>query len=182
MPRSRVFPLRMTPWIAAGALVCGSAITLAAHDFWLVPSAFQIAIGDTAVAYGQTSSRFPTTESAVATDRVAEARLIGPANATPIRDLTVHNKSLRLRARPDAPGQYVIAARLNWRSTRESAASFRRYLRLEGATGPRSSFLLPNQRRRPHAPVIRPTSPAPCKRMMRLCGRAIAREQWRCSR
>ena len=117
----------------AATLISGSAVTLAAHDFWLVPNAFQIAAGDTVVAYGQTSSRFPTSESAVATDRVAEARLIGPANSTPIRDLSVENKSLRLRARPDAPGQYVIAARLNWRSTRESAESFRRYLRLEGA-------------------------------------------------
>jgi ketosteroid isomerase-like protein len=113
--------------------VLAAATTLGAHDFWLVPNAFQLGAGDTLTVLGQTSSHFPTTESAVAVDRVADARVIGAGTETPIRDLSIADKSLRLRARPGAPGQYVVAARLHWRSSRESAESFRRYLQLEGA-------------------------------------------------
>lgn len=115
----------------AGVLATADALT--AHDFWLVPNAFQIGVGETLTVLGQTSSRFPTTESAVATDRVADARLIGATDETRISDLSVADKSLRLSARPSAPGQYIVAASLHWRSMRESAASFRRYLQLEGA-------------------------------------------------
>ncbi|MEX2154208.1 MAG: DUF4198 domain-containing protein, partial [Gemmatimonadaceae bacterium] len=119
--------------MAAFVAVFSSVGALAAHDFWLVPNAFQVAAGDTVAVLGQTSSRFPTTESAVATDRVAEARIIGAASDVRISDLSIHGKSLRLRARPSVAGQYVVTATLHWRSMRESAESFRRYLRLEGA-------------------------------------------------
>lgn len=119
---------------AAAVFILSSAATLAAHDFWLVPNAFQVAAGDTVDVLGQTSSRFPTTESAVATDRVAEARIIGAGMEARISDLSISGKSLRLRTRPSAAGQYVIAATLRWRSMRESAESFRRYLSLEGAS------------------------------------------------
>ena len=111
----------------------GAVGVLAAHDFWLVPNAFHVSPGDTVVVLGQTSSRFPTTESAVATDRVAEARVIGSASDARISDLSIAGKSLRLRTRPGAAGQYVVTATLHWRSMRESAESFRRYLNLEGA-------------------------------------------------
>lgn len=116
----------------AAVLVFGAAVA-GAHDFWLVPNAFQVAVGETVTVHGQTSSKFPTTESAVATDRVADARLVGASGDIRISDLSIADKSLRLRARPSASGQYVIAATLHWRSMRESAASFRRYLELEGA-------------------------------------------------
>lgn len=110
-----------------------AAAGLAAHDFWIVPNPFQVAAGDTIHVFGQTSSHFPTSESAVATDRVAEAKLIGQTGETRISNLSIGGKSLRLHARPGTPGQYVVAASLHWRSMRESAESFRRYLRLEGA-------------------------------------------------
>ena len=132
--------MRRWPWtfakfvsgVAAGGLVLGASIA-GAHDFWLVPNAFQLALGEAVTVHGQTSSKFPTTESAVATDRVADARLIGASSQVRISDLSIADKSLRLRARPGNSGQYLIAAALHWRSMRESAASFRRYLELEGA-------------------------------------------------
>ena len=123
-------------YLAVGLALAGvlaTADALAAHDFWLVPNAFQMGIGETLTVLGQTSSRFPTTESAVTIDRVADARVIGAMGATRISDLSIADKSLRLRARPSTPGQYIVAASLHWRSMRESAASFRRYLQLEGA-------------------------------------------------
>jgi ketosteroid isomerase-like protein len=119
--------------VASALLVLATAGALAAHDFWLVPNAFAIQPGDAVTVLGQTSSRFPTSESAVTTERVAEARLIGARIDTRIDDLAVAGKSLRLRARPADAGQYLVAAALHWRSMRESAQSFRRYLELEGA-------------------------------------------------
>lgn len=124
---------RVVPVVAAIVLLLATAVSLAAHDFWLVPNAFAIQPGEAVTVLGQTSSRFPTSESAVSTERVAEARLIGARMDTRIDDLAVAGKSLRLRARPADAGQYLVAAALHWRSTRESAQSFRRYLELEGA-------------------------------------------------
>ena len=121
-----LFGLSLTPAL----IVVGS---LSAHDFWLVPNAFAIASGSSIEVFGQTSSKFPTTESAVATDRIADARIIGAQADWRISDLSIAGKSLRLRAQPTAPGQYAVVASLHWRSVRESAESFRRYLNLEGA-------------------------------------------------
>lgn len=117
----------------SGLMVLATAGVLAAHDFWLVPNAFAIQPGDAVTVLGQTSSHFPTSESAVSTERVVEARLIGARMDTRITDLAVAGKSLRLSARPADRGQYLVAATLHWRSMRESAQSFRRYLELEGA-------------------------------------------------
>lgn len=124
---------KVGPVIAATILILATAASLAAHDFWLIPNAFAIRTGDTITVLGQTSSDFPASESAVVPERVAEARLIGARTDQRIGDLTVAGKSLKLRARPADPGQYLVAATLHWRSMRESAQGFRRYLELEGA-------------------------------------------------
>jgi len=113
--------------------VLAMAALAEAHDFWLVPNAFENRAGAHIEIRGQTSSRFPTSESAVTIDRVADARLIGASTVERIVDLSISGKSLRLRHRPATPGQQVIAVRLHPRSVRESAAGFRRYLELEGA-------------------------------------------------
>ncbi|MBA3888995.1 MAG: DUF4198 domain-containing protein [Gemmatimonadaceae bacterium] len=123
------------------ALVAGTALvgllivtaTASAHDFWLVPNAFAIPRGGDLVIRGQTSSLFPTSGSAVAPARVAEANLVGAGGSTAIRNLSTSGSSLVLQHRPAAAGQYVVAVRLAPISVRESPASFRRYLELEGA-------------------------------------------------
>lgn len=120
--------------VAATALLLLVAAGLAAaHDFWLVPDAFQIAAGGTIEVRGQTSSRFPTSEAAVALDRVADAQLIGVSGSTRLSEISHRGTSLLLRHKPAAAGQYVLAVSLHPRSVRESVASFRRYLQLEGA-------------------------------------------------
>jgi ketosteroid isomerase-like protein len=120
-------------WITAPLLVLGAAVAAEAHDFWLVPDAFQIAERNAIEVRGQTSSRFPTSESAVALDRVADARLIGASREWATTDLSHRGKSLLIRHRPSTPGQYIVAVTLRPRSVRESVASFRRYLEREGA-------------------------------------------------
>lgn len=116
--------------MCAALLVAASA---KAHDFWLVPDAFAVAENSALTVRGQTSSRFPTSESAVATDRVADARLLSASSEERITDLSRAGTSLVLRHRPSTRGQRIVAVTLHPRSVRESAASFRRYLQLEGA-------------------------------------------------
>ena len=133
MPHRRALFRLLTPSIVVPGLVLMLVGTLSAHDFWLVPNAFEIAAGADVTVLGQTSSRFPTTESAVTPDRIADARVLGPSHDARITDLSIAGRSLRLRARPAAPGQYVVGAMLHWRTLRESAEGFRRYLAAEGA-------------------------------------------------
>ncbi len=111
----------------------GGAALLSAHDFWLVPVTFDVAPGETLEVQGQTSSAFPTSESAVALDRLEEAMVYTGAREIPVTDRSHRGTSLLLRARLDSPGQVLVGVRIHWRSVRESPESFRRYLVLEGA-------------------------------------------------
>jgi len=115
------------------ALAITISTTLWAHDFWLVPSAFNVGARSMVEVRGQTSSRFPASESAVTVDRVADARLISKGSVERIADLGIDGKSLRLRHRPRRSGQYVVAVSLKPRSLRESVAGFLHYLEIEGA-------------------------------------------------
>lgn len=109
------------------------AVTAKAHDFWLVPDAFAVAEGSSLHIRGQTSSRFPTSEAAVAVDRVADARLFAGTSEETITEMTKSGNSLLLSHRPATRGQRVVAVMLHPRLQRESATGFRRYLELEGA-------------------------------------------------
>lgn len=138
-----MFPLELSPPMTnvqrtlAAAVVTSAAfftgVVAHAHDFWLVPDAFVVAEGSAFQVRGQTSSRFPTSESAVAVARVAEARLLSASGDEPITDMSHAGPSLVLRHKPSGRGQRIVAVTLHPRSIRESAAGFRRYLELEGA-------------------------------------------------
>ena len=107
--------------LTAGALLAGAS-WLQAHDFWLAPGAFPFAAGADVGVLGQTSTRFPTSQSAVAPERVARAVLVGPAGPTPVTDLSVRATSLLLRARPSQAGEYIVAVDLQARSVRQAPA------------------------------------------------------------
>ena len=126
--------------LATAALVTLSASLLSAHDFWLVPDAFAVTPGGRIAVRGQTSSLFPTSLSAVTADRLMEARVLTADGDVQIRDATVSGSSLVLGHRPARTGQHVIGVRLAPRSVRESPASFRRYLDLEGAPEARQRY------------------------------------------
>lgn len=121
------------PAVVAAIGIAITASVAWSHDFWLVPNAFVVTTGTDVVIRGQTSSLFPTSESAVAPDRVVEAALVSARGQVPLSGVTTAGKSLILRHRPTHAGQYVVAVRLAPRTVRESPASFRRYLELEGA-------------------------------------------------
>jgi uncharacterized GH25 family protein/ketosteroid isomerase-like protein len=109
------------------------ALPLFAHDFWLVPVGFHVPPGEALTVLGQTSSAFPSTQSAVSLDRVASATIIDATGTTPVADLSTAGNSLRLRVRPTTAGQKIVALTIHPRSVRESSAAFQRYLVLEGA-------------------------------------------------
>jgi uncharacterized GH25 family protein len=118
--------------LGAAALLASAAL-LSAHDFWIVPNAFAVAEGATIEVRGQTSTRFPTTVSAVTPERVADARLLGAESEERIADLSVSGKSLLLKHRPSTSGQRVVAVALVTRSSRAATAGLKRYIALEGA-------------------------------------------------
>ena len=126
---------RLTGFTLA-ALIIGATIA-SADDFWIVPNAFRVNVGDEVVIRGQTSSRFPTSRSAVAIERVATAKRISETGDVAISGLSIQGRSLLIRDRPAQSGQYVIAVSLHPRSVRESADGFRAYLDAEGATAAR---------------------------------------------
>ena len=111
----------------------GTVVGAGAHDFWLVPDAFQMKPGEALVVRGQTGSSFPGSEAAVAVERIREARVVGADGEERITDLSHQGKSLLLRHRLRTAGQRIVAVSIGWRHVRESAESFRRYLVLEGA-------------------------------------------------
>ena len=132
MTHTHLHRLAATVVLAATALVSVAA-TLSADDFWVIPNAFQLAEGSTLELRGQTSSLFPTSKSAVATDRLADARLIGAAGDAPLGERSVSGTSLLIRHPVSTSGQHIVALALIPRSVRETPASFRRYMMLEGA-------------------------------------------------
>jgi uncharacterized GH25 family protein/ketosteroid isomerase-like protein len=138
MPSPSQSSTRARRAFVALATLAGVGILVAeasAHDFWIIPSAFQIGQGETLEVLGQTSTRFPSSLSAVATPRVADARIIGAAGTTRITELSQRGTSLLLRSRPTAPGQYLVAVALTPTPARSPGAAFRRWLELEGAPG-----------------------------------------------
>ncbi|MEP7383552.1 MAG: DUF4198 domain-containing protein [Gemmatimonadota bacterium] len=115
------------------ALLAAAFTAANAHDFWLVPTAFSVARGTALDVSGRTSTRFPTSESAVAPDRVQSARLLSAKTDEPITGLSVSGKALRLQHRPAADGQYLVTVALVARESRTTPERLRRYIALEGA-------------------------------------------------
>lgn len=128
---------RRTRWTFAVPLsvfaLLAYASRLAADDFWIIPNAFVLAAGSTLELRGQTSSLFPTSKSAVAVDRVADARLWSARGSLTLSERSISGPSLMFRQRVTTTGQHLVAVSISPRTVRESPASFREYMRLEGA-------------------------------------------------
>lgn len=135
MPHSRhARHARLLPRFAAIALLMVASATLvSAHDFWLVPDAFAVTPGGRIAVNGQTSSLFPTSLSAATPDRVVAALVITADTTVTLKNVVVSGRSMRLDYRPATAGQHLIGVQLAPRTVRESPASFKRYLDLEGA-------------------------------------------------
>ncbi len=130
----RLFPThRRVAAPLVGLVLLLAALPLQAHDFWLVPLGFHTQPGETLTVMGQTSSAFPSSLSAVTPDRIASARVLDATGETALSDIAVVGTALRLRHRPTAAGQRVVAVTIHPRAVRESPAAFQNYLVVEGA-------------------------------------------------
>lgn len=123
----------LAPTILASTVLAATVSVASAHDFWLVPNAFAVRSGATLEIAGRTSSRFPTSESAVARERVQSARILSATREWTIGDLSVEGKALRIRHRPESDGQYLVAVALVARESRTMPERLWRYIALEGA-------------------------------------------------
>ncbi len=130
-PRRRV--LRLSCILAGATTISLSTATwLRAHDFWLVPDAFQVTPGGTLDVRGQTGTAFPASDAPVALERIADARLVGATGSESLTDLSHVGKSLMIHAKPTTAGERIVVVSLKPSTTREAPAAFRRYLTLEG--------------------------------------------------
>ncbi len=126
--------MRVRPVAITMALILTIVSVGEPHDFWLVPNAFRISAGGELVIRGQTSSKFPSSESAVTPDRITDARILGATGAMKVENVTVAGASLVLRNRPSGAGQRIVALSIAPRSLRASGRDFKRYMELEGAS------------------------------------------------
>lgn len=133
MKHPRSFRISRPLGLAIAALIAVPAAAVLAHDFWIVPVTFEVAPGATAEILGQTGTRFPVSQSAVAPERVAEARVITRDQDEKVTDISTREKSLVLRHRPAKAGQAMVAVTLVPASRRVAVAGLKRYIGLEGA-------------------------------------------------
>lgn len=115
------------------ALSVSSGAALLAHEFWLVPDAFQITTGGMLQVRGQNGMKFPISESAVAAERIVDARLISADGEAKLIDLSKLGTSLVIRGTPRRVGQHIVAVRLASQTVRVSTANFKLTLEAEGA-------------------------------------------------
>lgn len=127
------FTRARSAWLAAVVVAATFVSTADAHDFWLIPDMFGFSAGSTVHVNGQSGTRFPA-GTPVQPTRVLEARIIGAASDTKITEMAIEGTALRLHQKPDAAGQYLVAAALNppLRATRTVPANMVRFLRAEG--------------------------------------------------
>ena len=126
-----------SPISRAAVVLAGLALAtpLAAHDFWIVPDAFQVAPGSPLTFRTVTGVKFAVSESPITADRLADARILSadPARDERLGDFSVSGKSLIITHRPTTPGQRVVVLALAPGVRRMTGEAFMRYLKLEGA-------------------------------------------------
>lgn len=135
---SRFWPLawRTAPIALLGAMgVIVSATVAVAHDFWIVPDAFQVTSGSEVTVHTVSGTRFPASGSPVSPATVAEARILGATRSTDdsLGDFAVAGKSLVVRHRPAGDGERVIVMALRPATRAMTVEALGRYLTLEGA-------------------------------------------------
>ena len=110
-----------------------STAAVEAQDFWLVPDSFAFGSGATVAVTGFSGVPFLKRTTSPGPAAVADARLIGASSEKPLFVSSSTGRNLRLRRKPGAPGEYIVAASLKPRTSRTTQTEFLRYLREQGA-------------------------------------------------
>lgn len=122
---------RRTAALAAVLTMLGTA-ALVAHDFWLVPETHRVPVGWALHVSGQTGMEFPESASAIAPDRVADARLVSAGEEVAVRRKARLGTSLVLEATPTGAGEWWVAVELRPRLITLTGEQFDEYLEHDG--------------------------------------------------
>ena len=104
---------------------------LLAHDSWLVPAAHQVQVGKPVLIRFATSEAFPTSESAVAPERIAQFLLRDASGTRPVSNYRVEGNYLVAEVTPRQQGHTIVAVETKSRVMELEAKEFKDYLREE---------------------------------------------------
>jgi uncharacterized GH25 family protein len=113
------------------ALFALGAVTLAAHDTWLVPATFKVAAGQPVKLALNTSEDFPTSESAAQPDRIEKFLVVTAGGRSEVMGYRVEGSSLVAEVTP-GPGLTFAAAMTKPRLIVLEEKDFNTYIREEG--------------------------------------------------
>ena len=114
-------------------LVCAVLLpaALLAHDTWLVPKTFRTQPGKTVRVRLATSEAFPTSDSAVDPERVAQFLVREAAGTQPVTGFRIEEKFLVVEVTPTRPGHTIVVAETKPRAFTLEPKVFNDYLRGE---------------------------------------------------
>ena len=113
-------------------IIITAALTLAAHDLWLVPLTYRANPGVPVTVSANTGMDFPNSLSAVTPDRVNQFMLAGKSTKENIADFKVKGNSLVAEYTFEKSGTYVIGMALKPKEIKLTAEEFNEYLLHDG--------------------------------------------------
>ena len=119
-------------WLTAALLAVG--LPLAAHEFWVTPSGWELQLGERATILVNVGDQFPGANSFTTPDRIETIRLVGPATDTVIPPPYRREKdSLAADTQlPDTPGTYVGIVVVKPRVGEKSGPVFQQHIAHQG--------------------------------------------------
>ena len=123
--------MKIIPRFISLALLSG--LSLLAHDFWIEPSSYQVAVGSRVTVRFQVGEQFRGDPLPLDPSRVIVFARFGPTSKTPVRG--VPGSDFAGVVSLDDPGLHLIAYRSTSVLLELDAAKFESYLRSEGLEG-----------------------------------------------
>jgi uncharacterized GH25 family protein len=106
-------------------------VVLVAHDTWLVPATFRVHVGKPIRVRLATSEAFPTSDSAVAPERVTQFVVRDASGSRPVKDYHVEGNFLVAEVTPERTGHMIVAVETMPRVLVLQPKEFKGYLREE---------------------------------------------------
>ncbi|MGI8743332.1 MAG: DUF4198 domain-containing protein [Bryobacteraceae bacterium] len=123
---------RRAAWACLAGMI---ALPLAAHDLYLLPSSFYVAIGERLIVSINDGDGFPQSEAAAPLDRLRDTDLITPTAVYNIANLHAAETTVVGEANIKAKGTLILTARSTPAFIQMEPRKFRDYLKQEGLTG-----------------------------------------------
>jgi hypothetical protein len=102
-----------------------------AHDLWVVPGKYRLAVGELTRVFINNGDAFPESLNLIGEHRITEVKLRGGGADAVLSEFRVDGQSLTFEVRPAEPGSYVIAVGIRPRTVRLKAEDFEAFLEEE---------------------------------------------------